>query len=84
MTVLAWIIIPIKLEYTTGNFFFHSWNLFTLICSLPGLITGTLLLFFPETPKFLANTKQYSKLLKVLAIMYEQNTGKTAKNYFVS
>ncbi|XP_051161399.1 synaptic vesicle glycoprotein 2B-like [Leptopilina boulardi] len=71
---LAWFIIPLELQYVYGRFFFRSWNLFILISSLPGLIIGVFLLYYPETPKFLANTKQYSKLLKVLVTMYQQNT----------
>ena len=82
--VAAWIIMPLKFEYEMVHFSFRSWNLFILICSLPALLIGIWLFFLPETPKYLANSQQYSKLLKVLSEMYEQNTGKSATDYFVS
>ncbi|XP_033213468.1 synaptic vesicle glycoprotein 2A-like [Belonocnema kinseyi] len=82
--LLAWIIMPLEIEYVTGSFSFRSWNLFILICSLPASLIATCLLFFPETPKFLANSQQYSKLLKVLTEMYESNTGKAAKDFLIT
>lgn len=84
MIILAgvgWIIIPLDVSFEAKNFFFHSWNLFVLICSLPALITGSWLLFFPETPKYLAETGQNVKMLDVLMRMYSENTGEPPKEY---
>lgn len=63
---------------------FHSWNLFVFICSLPAIFTGTWLLFFPETPKYLAETGQNVQMLDVLMRMYSENSGQPPKEYIVS
>ncbi|XP_076479963.1 synaptic vesicle glycoprotein 2A isoform X2 [Bombus vancouverensis nearcticus] len=85
MIILAgvgWIIIPLNVNIETdGGFFFHSWNLFVFICSLPALLTGTWLLFFPETPKYLAETGHNVQMLDVLMRMYSENSGEPPKEY---
>ncbi|XP_048264197.1 synaptic vesicle glycoprotein 2A-like isoform X3 [Bombus affinis] len=85
MIILAgvgWIIIPLNVNIETDSgFFFHSWNLFVFICSLPALLTGTWLLFFPETPKYLAETGHNVQMLDVLMRMYSENSGEPPKEY---
>lgn len=83
-SVLAWVILPLEFAYESKYFFFRSWNLFILVCCLPAELIAFTLFFFPETPKFLAETGQNVKLLKVLGRMYEENTGLTSEKYFVS
>ena len=51
------------------------------ICSLPALLTGTWLLFFPETPKYLAETGHNVQMLDVLMRMYSENSGEPPKEY---
>lgn len=80
---VAWITVPLNIEYKAAVFSFHSWNLFILICSLPALAIGIWLIFFPETPKYLAETGQNAKMFEILAKMYSENTGNPAKEYFV-
>ena len=84
MIILAgvgWIIIPLEVNFIIANFTFHSWNLFVFICSLPALLTGAWLLFFPETPKYLAETGQNVQMLDVLMRMYSENSGEPPKEY---
>lgn len=84
MIILAgvgWIIIPLNVNMVTAGFSFHSWNFFVFICSLPALSTGIWLLFFPETPKYLAETGYNVQMLDVLMRMYSENTGKSPKEY---
>ncbi|XP_003703576.1 synaptic vesicle glycoprotein 2B isoform X1 [Megachile rotundata] len=84
MIILAgvgWIVIPMDVNVEGAGFFLHSWNLFVFICSLPALFTGTWLLFFPETPKYLAETGYNVQMLQVLMRMYAENTGQPAKEY---
>ncbi|XP_043786233.1 synaptic vesicle glycoprotein 2C-like isoform X4 [Apis laboriosa] len=84
MIILAgvgWIIIPLNVNMVTAGFSFHSWNFFVFICSLPALSTGIWLLFFPETPKYLAETGYNVQMLDVLMRMYSENTGKPPKEY---
>ncbi|XP_031832082.1 synaptic vesicle glycoprotein 2B isoform X2 [Nomia melanderi] len=84
MIILAgvgWIIIPLEVNIKIGSVVFHSWNLFVFICSLPAIFTGTWLLFFPETPKYLAETGQNVQMLDVLMRMYSENSGQPPKEY---
>ncbi|CAL7938925.1 unnamed protein product [Xylocopa violacea] len=84
MIILAgvgWIIIPLNVNIMVAGFFFHSWNLFVFICSLPALLTGSWLLFFPETPKYLAETGHNVQMLDVLMRMYSENNGEPPKEY---
>ena len=81
---LAWIILPLQFTYESKYFFFRSWNLFIFVCCLPAELIALLLFFFPETPKYLAETGQNVKLLKVLGRMYEENSGHSSNKYFVS
>ncbi|XP_051161415.1 synaptic vesicle glycoprotein 2B-like [Leptopilina boulardi] len=74
-------IIPQKFGIEKSYFTFHSWNLYILICSLPAFLLGFCLIFMPETPKFLAERGSREKLLQVLIYMYEQNVGKSGKEY---
>ncbi|XP_076644453.1 synaptic vesicle glycoprotein 2B isoform X1 [Halictus rubicundus] len=84
MIILAgvgWIIIPLEVNIEIAGVTFHSWNLFVFICSLPALFTGAWLLFFPETPKYLAETGQNVQMLDVLMRMYSENSGQPPKEY---
>ncbi|KAF3423389.1 hypothetical protein E2986_13528 [Frieseomelitta varia] len=87
MIILAgvgWIVIPLEVSIEKDDFFFHSWNLFVFICSLPALLTGAWLLFFPETPKYLAESGNNVQMLDVLMRMYSENSGEPPKEYIVS
>ncbi|KAK9299470.1 hypothetical protein QLX08_007493 [Tetragonisca angustula] len=84
MIILAgvgWIVIPLEVSIEKDDFFFHSWNLFVFICSLPALLTGAWLLFFPETPKYLAESGNNVQMLDVLMRMYSENSGEPPKEY---
>ncbi|XP_046592322.1 synaptic vesicle glycoprotein 2C isoform X1 [Neodiprion lecontei] len=81
LPLLGWLIIPMTFRYTSENFSFASWNLFVLICSLPALSFSAVLLFFPESPKYLFEDSQDHRAMQILARMYAENSGKPAENY---
>ncbi|XP_057333184.1 synaptic vesicle glycoprotein 2B-like [Microplitis mediator] len=80
---ISWIIIPLKFSYIseTTFFFFNPWNLYILVCALIAFFATFCLTFLPETPKYLAETGQYTQLMHVLCQMYRQNTGKSDIKY---
>ncbi|KAJ8668356.1 hypothetical protein QAD02_010019, partial [Eretmocerus hayati] len=82
VSLLAWLLIPMRLEYTAFSAFSSSWRFFVLMSALPGLFTAIWLLTMPDTPKYLAETGQSHKLLKVLTRMFVENTGKTDKQFW--
>ena len=55
-----------------------------MLCSLPAVFIGFWLTFFPETPKYLAETGRNIELLDVLIKVYTENTSKSPESYFVS
>lgn len=83
-TVTGWAIIPLDISFVNDKFFFHSWNLFVAICSLPSLFIGLWIRSFPETPKYLVQAGDDAKWAQVLEIMYKENTGKSYAEYLVS
>ncbi|KAF7387377.1 hypothetical protein HZH68_013054 [Vespula germanica] len=82
LQIIGWLIIPLKFDFNTEPFVFHSWNLFVLICSLPSLKIGFWTLYFIESPKFLAESMQMSELAVVLGKIYSENTGNPVEKYF--
>uniref|UniRef100_A0A182PU98 Major facilitator superfamily (MFS) profile domain-containing protein n=1 Tax=Anopheles epiroticus TaxID=199890 RepID=A0A182PU98_9DIPT len=75
---IAWIIIPLPLKFGTadGGIVFGSWNLFVALCSIPSLLLGLWLLYFPESPKFLIECGEPALALEILKDIYHTNTGR--------
>lgn len=82
--LLAWAIIPLQFEYQSNYFFFRSWNLFLVACAIPAEILGIRLIFCAETPKYLSESGQTEKLMRVLTDMYWENAGGSAEEYIVN
>lgn len=68
-------------EYVTEGFSFKSWNLFVATCSLPSVLIGIWLFFFPESPKFLLECGEPDEALDILRKMYAQNSGEAPESY---
>lgn len=77
----AWLIIPQSVRFSNNYFFFNSWNLFVLVCSLPAIVLGLWLLWFPESPKFLVECGEYDQALEILRRMFTINTGQDSLAY---
>lgn len=80
---LAWLIIPSGLEYITTNFVYNSWRIFLLVCALPSFIVAILLLFLPESPKFLLSQGKHDRTIEIFRSIYHKNTGKPKDTYQV-
>ncbi|XP_046998602.1 synaptic vesicle glycoprotein 2C-like [Schistocerca americana] len=57
------------------------WNVFIMACSLPALLAGSLMSFFPETPKFLMSKGRNGEALAVFHKVYALNTGRSPDSY---
>ncbi|XP_068081564.1 synaptic vesicle glycoprotein 2A isoform X2 [Anabrus simplex] len=75
---LAWVLLPQPWSWilAEGSFELRIWNLFLLVCSIPSLLTGFLMLFFCESPKFLMSRGQRDEAMKVFQHVYSVNTGR--------
>ncbi|KAK6621014.1 hypothetical protein RUM43_011317 [Polyplax serrata] len=80
-TVIAWLVIPLDINYETEYFVFRSWNLFVALCSLPSIFLGVWLCIFPESPKYLIEGEMFDEALNVFREMYSLNTGNPPDEY---
>ncbi|XP_011203932.1 synaptic vesicle glycoprotein 2B isoform X2 [Bactrocera dorsalis] len=60
---------------------FHTWHVFLAITALPGLISGLVLPFFPESPKYLMAQGRNVEALATFKTIYALNTGKSKESY---
>ncbi|CAD7077853.1 unnamed protein product [Hermetia illucens] len=81
---IAWLVIPLNINWNSNGFIFHSWNLFVAICALPSIFLALWLFMFPESPKFLIETGEIDEALEILKDMYAKNTGNDRSSYPVS
>lgn len=78
---LAWLIIPQDIGFKNEHFVYNSWRIFLLICSFPSFIVAALLLFLPESPKFLLSQGRSEEAIAVFKYIYHVNTGNDAEDY---
>ncbi|CAB3226951.1 unnamed protein product [Arctia plantaginis] len=78
---LAWIIIPGKWSFTLGYMEIVPWRAFVCLWCIPGLTSAIILLFLPESPRFLLVAKGPEAALPVLAKMYKWNYGGSADDF---
>lgn len=78
---LAWLIIPTNIGFTTPAFTFNSWRIFLMVCSIPSFVVAGLLLYLPESPKFLLSQGKFEEALAIFRGIYVTNTGKSADMY---
>lgn len=70
---MAWLIIPLTFTVESPYFLFKSWNLFTMLCSMPSIILALLLMRMPESPKFLLAKGRYNETMDCLKFVYRWN-----------
>lgn len=77
LPLIAWLIInqswtlPLPLLGIT----FKPWRLFMIVCGIPGFLCGLMLLFLPESPKFLLSIGKDKEAIEVFKTMYRWNVG---------
>ncbi|XP_058457138.1 synaptic vesicle glycoprotein 2B-like [Malaya genurostris] len=80
---LAWAIIPQQWDFRLlgDSFVIHSWQIFLAVCCLPSLLSGTCVVFLPESPKFLMSKGRNQQALTVFQTLYSLNTGNNRNEY---
>lgn len=80
---LAWIIIPQEWGFTLfgGKFAIHTWQIFLAVCCVPSLLSGVLVMFLPESPKFLMSKGRNQQAMAVFHRLYALNTGRSSHEY---
>lgn len=73
-----WVIYITDLDLT-----FRPWRLFLIVCGMPSVACGLVMLFMPESPKFTFSNGEEQRTLKILETMYTYNTGKSRETFGV-
>lgn len=73
-----WILYIVEL-----HLIFKPWRLFMIVCGVPSVICGIVMLFMPESPKFTFSNGDEQKTLRILETMYKCNTGKSIQSFEV-
>lgn len=64
-----------------GPWVMHSWQIFLAVASIPSWMGGVLVLFFPESPKFLMSKGRNEEALQVFRRIYAINHGNSGGSY---
>ncbi|KAG5672664.1 hypothetical protein PVAND_002775 [Polypedilum vanderplanki] len=78
---LAWLIIPTDIGFETKEFVYNSWRVFLVLCAIPSFIVGILLLYLPESPKFLLSCGRFEEAMAIFRGIYVTNTGNDPSMY---
>ncbi|XP_037039784.1 synaptic vesicle glycoprotein 2B-like [Bradysia coprophila] len=68
----------------TIDLVFKPWRLFMIVCGIPGLLSGCVMLCMPESPKFTFSQGKEQETLNILQNIYTCNTGKPAESFDVT
>lgn len=80
---VSWLILPLEFAYPIPflGIEYRPWRLLVVACAIPFALGTVLLMFAPESPKFLFATGQYDTALNVVKRIYFRNT-KMAEDTF--
>ena len=82
---LGWLIIPGQWSIPiVGHLEYTPWRLYYALCGLPSIITGVILFFLPESPRFLLANRRKQESLQVLQKLFAGNTGRPPSEFPVS
>lgn len=58
---------------------YKPWRMFIIVCSLPGLISSIVLIFLPESPKFVLGQGNKAGAYEILQKMHRINNGRNTE-----
>jgi VNT family MFS transporter (synaptic vesicle glycoprotein 2) len=81
ITLMGWLVIDFKIHFTVPltNFDYKPWRLFFFALGLPSFICGIVMLFLPESPKFLFSKGDEEGALNILRKIHRINNGGDGK-----
>lgn len=80
LPLLAWYIINQEWQFEIPFIVtYKPWRLFIIICSLPAFVSFLILLFLPESPKFILGKGQKAQTYDILRKMYKINNRKKSE-----
>ncbi|XP_013192838.2 synaptic vesicle glycoprotein 2A-like [Amyelois transitella] len=81
LPILGWIILSDTWSYNLGIITVTPWRVFMWTWLFPGLLAALILVFLPESPRFLLANKGPEEARDVLAQMYAKNLKKKKEEY---
>uniref|UniRef100_W8CAB0 Synaptic vesicle glycoprotein 2B n=1 Tax=Ceratitis capitata TaxID=7213 RepID=W8CAB0_CERCA len=81
LPLVALSVLPRNWDFQILGLQFHSWQVFLAISAIPSLLGGTLLSFFPESPKFLMSQGRNAEALRVFQKIYALNSRKPRTDF---
>ncbi|XP_026759665.2 synaptic vesicle glycoprotein 2C-like [Galleria mellonella] len=83
LPAICWLILPLEFSFYIPflDIFYRPWRLLVVACAVPYMISSVLLLFTPESPKFLSATGQKDKVLNVVKNIYSVNRRQHKKSF---
>lgn len=82
---LAWIFIPLPINYEFYGIHYNSWRIFLAFIGVPTFIIAMIILFkYPESPKFLVSQGRTDEALVILRKIYAVNNQHDESEYPVS
>lgn len=78
LPLIAWFIINQDWEFYVPfiGLTYKPWRLFIVVCGIPGLLASILLIFLPESPKFVLGQGNKMEAYEILQKMNRWNNGK--------
>ncbi|CAK1579002.1 unnamed protein product [Parnassius mnemosyne] len=83
LPVVSWLILPLEFSLPIEflGITYRSWRLLVVACAVPYFISSILLIFAPESPKFLYYAGYHEECLKVLRSIYATNKWMPADSF---
>ncbi|XP_055309491.1 synaptic vesicle glycoprotein 2B-like isoform X2 [Sitodiplosis mosellana] len=81
LPLIAWFVINQDWQFHVPliDITYKPWRLFIIVCGIPGFLASMILLFMPESPKFVLGQGNEVEAYKVLQTMNRWNNGKKNK-----
>lgn len=80
MPVMAWSVINQNWQFDIPliGVTYKPWRLYMVVCSLPAILSFMILIFLPESPKFVLGQGRQAEAYQILQRMNRVNNGKNA------
>ncbi|CAB3235203.1 unnamed protein product [Arctia plantaginis] len=80
---ISWLILPLEFAYPIPflGIEYRPWRLLVVACAIPFALGTVLLMFAPESPKFLFATGHHNEALDIVKKIYARNSRQPADNF---
>ncbi|XP_016840770.1 synaptic vesicle glycoprotein 2A isoform X1 [Nasonia vitripennis] len=69
------------LNFTIFNYFYETWRVYVLICTIPSIMGAIMVCLMPKSPKYLLTQGESKEALRVLKTMYSMNFFESASSF---